>query len=35
VLIVVLSVVATAGIGVAVFFIIRRRRLKNEKYDII
>ena len=35
VLIVVLSVVATAGIGVAVLFIIRRRRLKNEKYDVI
>ena len=35
VLIVVLSVVTTAGIGVAVFFIVRRRRLRNEKYDVI
>jgi len=35
VLIVVLSLVAAAGIGVAVFFIVRRRRKKNEKYDVI
>ena len=35
VLIVVLSLVVAAGIGVAVFFIVRRRRKKNEKYDVI
>jgi len=35
VLIVVLSLVGAAGIGIGVFFIIRRRRLKNEKYDTI
>ena len=35
VLIVVLSLVAAAGIGVAVFFIVRKRRLKNERYDKI
>ncbi len=35
VLIVVLSLVAAAGIGVAVFFIVRKRRLHNDKYDTI
>lgn len=35
VLIVVLSVVAVAGIGVTVFFIVRKRKKNLEKYDVI
>ena len=35
VLIVVLSVVVLAGAGVAVFFIVRKRKLNNSKYDTI
>ena len=35
VLIVVLSIVGLAGVGIAVFFIVRNRRLKNERFDTI
>lgn len=35
VLIVVLSVVAVAGIGITVFFVVRKRKIRNDKYDTI